>query len=198
MNLSTRAVLVSAAASAAFSGVAAAQTGWIFDIDYGPGHTSVNPDNPSCSVTVVAFFSPVDHAFAGSRWNIDAAEGAWSGVYVEDFGSIIEPGPFVVGSTIFNCITGQIHLPPRFNANPANPVRLLWGEWSTQDFARRDVDLWTLTARFDVYPDPNSSSSQTRLSSLTEGRAVIRVTPTPGSLMVALAGVLAFAQRRRR
>ncbi len=60
-----------------------------------------------------------------------------------------------------------------------------------------DVDLSTLTTRFDAYPDIRSSATISLLDHVVEGSATIRVIPAPaGTLLLAL-GLLSARRQRR-
>jgi hypothetical protein len=195
MSRGIAAVLLSHLALAAG---AAAQAGWILDVEYGPGQTSVNPASPSCTLRVYAYFAPHDFAIAGARWEVRASEPGWASATLVPFcrNCIVEVYPRIEGSSIWTT-NGQVHFPPVLPGNPENPILGLEAVWATQDFARRDVSLATFTSRFDVYPDPNSPSSQSRLSSLVEGQAVIRVTPSPPAFIGLAPLAFAFCARRR-
>jgi hypothetical protein len=183
----------------AVAGSTFGQAGWLIEVLYEPGHASVNPLAPSCTVRFSAMFPPNDHAFAGARWDVLATEPGWSNnVLIPPINnSPGTSGGILAGAWVTGIIAGQVHFPPVIPANPLNPMPVWRATWSTADFRRREVTVTAATGRFDVYPSPTSPSSQSRLTILVADRARIVVTPAPAGI-VTLGVMVAAGMRRRR
>jgi len=80
-------------------------------------------------------------------------------------------------------------------ADPTNPIAFWQATYTAS--AEGVIDLSTDTSRFDVYIDRDSSTSESRMSGLTEGSGTITVVPAPASLALLGLGGLAAARRRR-
>ncbi len=176
---------VAGLATAAFG-----QAGWNIAVS-----NQVTPTTPSATVTVSAFFSAQDHAFAAALFALVAAEAGWSG------NTVLLPPPnnpgVINGGSIDGITAGQIHFPPVVNANPANPIAVFEATWSTGDFTPRSVDVNTRTTRFDAYISATSPASQSRLAGLLEGAGAIEVVPAPSALALLGMGALVAGRRRR-
>ncbi|UYV11284.1 MAG: hypothetical protein NCW75_08200 [Phycisphaera sp.] len=61
-----------------------------------------------------------------------------------------------------------------------------------------DVELSTLTTRFDAYIEMSSSETVSLIDEIVEGRATIRVVPAPAGTMVLGLAVFGFGRPRRR
>ena len=94
-------------------------------------------------------------------------------------------------------IVGQLNFHD-IKADPTNPIAF-WSVTYTAPFdAARplEIELSTLTTKYDVYVHYDSSLSVSHLDDLVEGAATIRVIPAPPLALVLALG--AFAARRRR
>src|SRR5688572_17017625 len=163
---------------------------WKTQIIYQSGMTSVNPAAPSCKVKISALFNRRDYAFAAGQFNVQISSGAFSSV----------TGGQRVRGGVRDIIVGQIHFPPAVLANPANPLAVWEGIWTTSNFTTRKVKVTTSTTRFDTYPSMNSPQSVSRLASLQEGLAYIKVNggiPAPGTGALLGASALVAVRRRR-
>ncbi|MEO1279109.1 MAG: hypothetical protein AAFV77_09150, partial [Planctomycetota bacterium] len=107
-------------------------------------------------------------------------------------------GPSATG---FDAITaGQLHFPPTSGiyADDSNPIAF----WQATYTAPADVstlfeiDLSTMTRRYDVYVDRASSRSESRLDELIEGFGTITVIPAPASFAVLVLGAACVRRRR--
>lgn len=177
-----------------------------------PGEVIIEVDAPvlapgeSTSVRLWAGFdSTRDFAVAGIVTSLLADSGgvditdAWSDV------SLVTPmnGPGTTfgtpdGGGYAGIIAGQLNFPPAgFGADPSDPIAFWEGTFTAPtDAGAFTVDLSTLTMRFDVYLERDSSRSESRMAGLTEGAATITVVPAPASAAVLVLG-LASVRRRR-
>lgn len=170
-----------------------AQPGWDITV-LGP---AVSPSQPSVTVRISARFDdPPDYAFAHGELDVVSAEGDWSAPRLlpgrtSGYG---EPG-IPAGPAVREIVAGQFNIPNVFYANAANPLDVWEATWTTSDFRPREVNLSTLTTRFEVFFLRNNPDRQTRLGQLTEGYAFISVVPAPPALFLAGLGLIL---RRRR
>lgn len=202
MFRTTTAVAAAATAALVLSSAAQAQM---------PGSVVIEVAEPilapgeSTTVRLLAGFdSTRDFAVAGivtsllaDSGGVDIA-GAWSDV------ALVFPmnGPGTTFGTpdaggYAGIIAGQLNFPPAgMGADPSAPIAFWEGTFTAPaDAGAFAVDLSTLTMRFDVYLERDSSRSESRLDGLTEGAATITVVPAPSGAFVLL-GVLALRRRR--
>ena len=184
----------------AVAGVAAAASAQ--SVDIAVSETTIGPGE-STVVTLSAGYGAGDYAVAGIETNFISSVGSdgWSDV------ALIAPmdGPGTSagapsGTGVDGILAGQLNFPPAgIYADDSNPIAF----WTATYTAPADVpdaftvDLSTDTARFDVYVARDSSASESRLGSLTEGSGAITVVPAPASLALLGLGGLAAARRRR-
>ena len=126
---------------------------------------ALSPSNPSVNVTLAATFPAADYAFAGS--------------------------------SVGGIVVGQLNFPPgMIFADPSNPIDVWKSDFAPADVTTvRTIDLSTSTGQFAIYPERDSSVSETRTP--TEGAGAIEVIPAPASLALLGLGGLAAARRRR-
>lgn len=137
---------------------------------------AATPDTPTIDILIMGRFNTAtDFAFAGARWDMEAAEGRFIQGYCLD--GICEPPPMPDGRRILNMFGGQLHLPiAGILGDPSNPMPTTIAEWRTDDFMPRDALVVTFNTRaFDVYIDESSGASESRLDTFEEGAGVIRV-----------------------
>lgn len=186
---------VVAAASAA-----SAQSGFIITVDYRDGLTALTPANPACTIRITAAFPRTDHAFAAAWWNVNAGEPEWSSHFlpkpVHSLGT--NPGT-ITGASVDDIIAGQIFVvgQPGGLLYPDNPIDAWEATYTATNFTPRQVAVSTETFAFMVYPFPNRGRNESRMAGLTEGRALIAITPAPAPLVL-LVGAGAWRARRRR
>ncbi len=154
----------------------------------------------STTVTMSAGFDPSDFAMAAVYTDFVASEGStgWSDATV--IRPLAGPGTSAGGPSATGwdgIIAGQ----PNFisvYADSRNPIEF----WQIRFTAPTDVsspfniELSTMTERYDVYLRRDSSQSESRLADLTEGSATIRVVPAPASALVLALGAVALRRRR--
>ncbi len=155
----------------------------------------VSPVNPIVTIRVSATYSAQDFAFGAALFDVVADEPGWSNPMV------LMPLPrqdgTVEGPRVREIVAGQIHFPPLVTANSANPITVWQASWSPSHFRPRDVQVQTVTRRFDVYIDPTGPAAQSRLATMVEGRAVIQIVPSPASILPILAGAVLCVRQRR-
>ncbi len=155
----------------------------------------------STTVTMFAGYGGLDYAVAAVVTNLATSVGSegWSDPIILE--------PMTIGGSVGTpsdtgfdgIIAGQIHSPLSFPADPRNPIAF-WQATYTAPLdatAPFDIDLSTMTTRYDVYIDRARAASESRLADLTEGSATIRVIPAPASASLLALGLLAAARRRR-
>jgi hypothetical protein len=178
----------------------------------GPGEVIIEIDEPvlalgeSTTVRLHAGFDSFrDYAVAGVVTSLlaDAGgrdiAGAWSDA------SLIAPmaGPGTSagvpdGNGFSGIIAGQLNFPVSGGgADTSDPIAF----WQATFTAPIDqgfffVDLSTLTTRFDVYIERDSSRAEARLDGLTEGAGRISIVPAPASGLVLGLGLVAVRRRR--
>lgn len=173
------------------------QAGFNIHVIYAAGHTSVNPNAPTCRVRVEAKFSPNDYAVAGVRFDVLAGEAGWSNnVVLAPLTTGSNPG-VINGAAVTGVTAGQLNFPAAgIFANPANPIGAWEANWTTANFTSRVVPVNTRTARFDVYADRNSPTSGSRMPVMEGGNGIV-VTPAPSALALLGLGGLVAGRRRR-
>lgn len=161
---------------------------------------TISPDRPSAVVTLWAGFDARDYAVAGVATSVRASEGSWFALHLPPplAGPGTSPGrPADGGRAVEGIIAGQLNFPTAgIFADPSNPIAVWRGEIEVFDFTPREIDLSTITSRFDVYFARDASGSLSRLPTLTEASVTIAVVPAPGSLAVLAIGLVAGRRRR--
>jgi hypothetical protein len=163
---------------------------WEFAID----NPLLTPTDPSAQITL-SIEPPVgDYAIAGVGWDVHADMGDWS----DQTMLIAHPGQTpgaISGSSVTGIVAGQLAL---FGFSP-EPGRIeVWrATFSVTDFTFREINFSTETNRFVVYPTEAGLPASEPRDLPTEGRAAIRVIPTPAGLALLGLGALAAARRRR-
>ena len=177
------------------AGLAASATaqseGYEFKVD-----GALSPSNPSVNVTLAATFPAADYAFAGARLDVIASEAGWGTPELILMGPGTTAGT-VAGASVEGIIVGQLNFPPgMIFADPSNPIDVWKSDFAPADVTTvRTIDLSTSTGQFAIYPERDSSVSETRTP--TEGAGAIEVIPAPASLALLGLGGLAAARRRR-
>lgn len=163
-------VLAGVLALACHPAARAQSTGWDIRV------TSPALPGQQGMIELWAAFPPGDHALAGTRLDVLAAEGAFSNLeLVAPFtGPGGNPGT-INGSAVTGIIAGQLHFPPVLFADSRNPILVWRAKWNTANFTPRCVEVRTATAQFDVYIDRNQPTQQSRLAGLVEGLSRIPV-----------------------
>ena len=170
---------------------------------------TIDVENPvlmpgeSTSVTLLAGFDAMDYAMAGVAGNLVTSVGSEGWSEAMRVAPMDGPGtePGVPSATGWDgIIAGQLNFPPTggIYADPTNPIAY-WTITYTAPAdvaAPFDVDLSTMTTRYDVYVAMDSSLSESRLADLVEGSGTIRVVPAPASASLLALGLLAMRRRR--
>lgn len=168
---------------------------------------TIDVENPvlmpgeSTVVTMFGGYGGSDWAVAGIATSLVTSVGSegWSEALVLD--PMAGPGrtPGMPSATGYDgIIAGQIQDGLHYYADPTNPIAFWQATYTapvgvTDPF---DVDISTITARYDVYLRRESGSAASRLAELVEGSATIRVIPAPASALVLAGGFLAMRRRR--
>ena len=190
--------------------LATAQTGpvggWLIEVIGEP----VSPATPSTTVRVSAYFPPNLHAFFGGGFDLvgNDLSASFSQYMLPAPLGPLPPGGYgcflmAVGPTVPGGITGvgfgQSAIVGCL-AHPANPLPIFEGQWTTDDFTPRIVDLETRnTPGFLVWVDTNGHSIDlVPLNQFRHGSAVIQVIPAPSAAAMLLAAMAAGMLRRRR
>ncbi|MEQ8318318.1 MAG: hypothetical protein RIE77_05010 [Phycisphaerales bacterium] len=156
----------------------------------------------STVVTMYAGFDPSDYAMAevGTDLLTSVGSDGWRDAVVVGAmdGSRATPGtPSVTGYDGIEARQPNFGLSWGY-ADPSNPIAF-WQAVYTAPVDVRDpmeVELSTLTRRYDVYWAMDSVISESRLADLTEGAATIRVIPAPASALMLSLGLAALCRRR--
>ena len=157
----------------------------------------------STTVTMFAGFGGTDYAMAGLATDFFSSVGSQGfadAMILDPMDApitIVTPGE-ATSRGIEGIIGQQLHFPTDILADPTNPIAF-WTVTYTAPVdttAPFDIDLMTMTMRYDVYIDRMSATSQSRLADLTEGAATIRVIPAPASALVLALGAVALRRRR--
>lgn len=168
---------------------------------------TIDVENPtlrpgeSTVVTMYAGFDPDLWALAGVATDLVASTGSVGLSDAMVLAPLHGPGtsPGTPSATGFDdIIAGQLQF-HSISADPTNPI----GFWEATYTAPLDVtapfeiDLSTMTTKYDVFLIPDESFSESHLADLVEGSATIHVIPAPASASLLALGVFAAARRRR-
>lgn len=163
----------------AISASAMGQTAWTIEVT-----NDVSATQPSTTVRLHAGIDAGrDFAFAGALFDVRASEGTW-----RDPMPLLPP-PSIPDTIVGSNITGNWVVQIYFPGMPPpwlNPLPVFEATWETSTFSPRNVEITTLTQRYDVYISQNSPASETRMSVLVEGRAFITVVPAPSALRLSV------------
>ena len=161
-----------------------------------PGGNTYN-GGANVKVELWANFNSTTHmAWAGSAVAVNGdASGAFSNVAL---GNPVPPPGTTPGTpsggNVGGIVAGQLHFPPLFFANTANPILIWSGEWSTGNLTARTVDLSTLSTKLTNYLPSGSSQN---LTGWDEAKGTIEVVPAPSALALLGLGGLVAGRRRR-
>lgn len=192
------AVVAAALVSTAGTGVALGQPAITIEIE-----EPVLLPGESTTLTMFAGYGRGDYAVAGLITDLVTSVGSqgWSDA------DIVQPmdGPGTTpgmpsGTGYAGIIAGQLNFPggAGIYADPTNPIAF----WQATYTAPADVpspfevDLSTMTTRYEVFTASGSSSSESRLDELIEGAGTITVIPAPASFAVLALGVACVRRRR--
>ncbi len=168
-----------------------AQQGWHIELD----RTTLTPAHPTVTIRLSAGYPTQGYiAFAAALLALHATEPGWSNPVV-----LLPPpsNPGVIsGPSITGITGGQIHFPPNFPANPANPIPFYEVQWTATEFSRRDIEFRTQTTRYEGYPH-FPMGTYNLLGWLHESRREVRIVPAPATVCVLAFAVAAVARRRR-
>ena len=180
---------------------------WEAKIDYGPGQTSVNPNNPSASITLLAHWDVLggpSYCFGGATLSLAADDG------------IIAFDDWLTSWDVFSTFNGvqgtggtpanpvdigglQFHWPENpFNAkgNPENPFQLVRVNWETTDFTPRKVSISTESIGGNYHKFQYTLGSAA-FDAFVEASAEIVVVPSPPAVLALGTAVLLSIRRRR-
>ncbi len=170
---------------------------------------TIDVENPvllpgeSTTVTLFAGFDPSDYAMAGVATDLLISIGSAGFSDRTLLQPLDGPGtstgtPSAIGFD--GIIGGQIHFPGGAGifADPINPAPFWQITYTAPvDVAIPfDIELSTISNKYDVYIAMDSGTPETRLAELTEGAATIRVVPAPASSLVLAAGMAGVRRRR--
>ena len=173
-----------------------AQSAVLIDVD----NDTLMPGE-STTVTLRAAWPPSQYAMAGIQTDLLISRGldGWSDQ------ALVSPmdGPSTCAGVAAvggfdDIIAGQLNFPPTGAPTEDNPVAFWQATYTApaDPAAPFDIELSTITARFDVYVDRDSSEALSFLDGLVEGQATIHVVPTPATALVLALGLAATARRR--
>lgn len=162
----------------------------------------LGPGQRSTTIRLFAQFDDArDYAIAGIATSFATDRGSTGFSDLRLVAPMDGPGtsaglPSAIG--IENIIAGQLNFPlAMVYADPGNPIAFWECVFTTSmEPAPTEIELSTVTSRFDVYVDRGSARSESRLGDLVEGSATIIIIPAPATGL-ALLGVLALGRRRR-
>ncbi|MEO1279108.1 MAG: hypothetical protein AAFV77_09145 [Planctomycetota bacterium] len=181
---------------AAVSGAAVAQPAITIEVD-----DPVLLPGESTTVTLFAGFDRPDWAMAGLQTDFVTSVGShgWSDPVVLEPMDAPGASPGLPSTTGYDAIiAGQLQfLGAGIFADPMNPATFWQATYTAPaDVAAPfDVDLSTMTSRYDVYIDADSSRSESRLAELVEGSGTISVVPAPASIVVLVLGAACVRRR---
>ena len=185
-------VRIGALAVVALAGSALAQNGLSFNFPNGNTYDG----NAAVKVEVYAHYT-AGQFMAWAGW-AGAVNGDASGSFANlALGNPVPPpgtSAGSAGSSVGGIIAGQLHFPPLFFANTANPILIWSGEWSTGNLTARTVDLSTLSTKLTNYLPSGSSQN---LTGWDEAKGTIEVVPAPSALALLGLGGLVAGRRRR-
>lgn len=154
------------------------------------------------TISMSASYGGTDYALAGIATSIrvNESQGEFSNLRLVApmDGPGTSAGVIAVGGGIDGILAGQLNfIGASIYADPTNPIAFWEADFTVGALVGGvALDIETVTTRYDVFVDMGSSTSESRLAELEEGRLVI-VVPAPASGL-ALLGGLSFATRRRR
>lgn len=178
-------------------------------------NVSIEVDEPllapgsSTDVRLVADFDTFDYAVAGIDTNLLALapadlSGVWSNI------QLVPPmnGPGTVAGvpdgtgSILGILAGQLHFPAAgIFAFPQNPITIWSATFTAPDEGVGGggywVDLSTSSERLWMYPDRETSRSESRIEALVEGQGRIFVVPAPSNAWLLALGLIGTCRRRR-
>jgi hypothetical protein len=138
----------------------------------------VSPENPSTTVTLRASFAPQWYAFGLSKpeiWSGGSGDFSNPEVLIQQkfycyAGNVAPDGDSVTGTYLqqYQMLLGQF-------ADTHNPLELWSVTWTTDDFSRRDVPIWTKSYDFWVYLDGWGAGENFYGPDFSEGQALITV-----------------------
>ncbi len=157
----------------------------------------------STSVTLLAGFPTRDYAMAGLGTNLVTSVGSEGWSDAMRVAPMDGPGTSagMASATGWDgIIAGQLNFPATGGifADPTNPIAYWTVTYTAPSdvAAPFDIDLSTMTSRYDVYIWRDSGTSESRLAELVEGSGTIRVIPAPASALVLALGMGAMRRRR--
>jgi hypothetical protein len=183
------------------------QGGWLIEVFGGP----VSPSNPTVTIRVSAYFPTNLFGFGGGDFDVEMNDASGH------FSDVIIPAPlgpksppvsfgcfgFFVGGTYPDRIDDvefiQINIAGCI-AHPANPLPILEAKWTTTDFSKRVVDLWTSdTSVFSAYSQYFLAAPDVLLypSNFEHGSAQFQVIPAPPAALFVLGCALTALRCRR-
>lgn len=158
----------------------------------------------STSLTLWAAFPRSDHSLAGILTSVHSSTGAEGLSDLRLIPTLDGPGTtagMLTPAGVEGIIAGQLMFPVcGIGGCPPsiNPVAFWEATYTAPlDASPMDIELSTLTTRFDVYPEVLVTRSESRLDGLIEGSATIRVVPAPAGMAVFGVGAMLVVRRRR-
>ncbi len=185
------------AAVLALAGTVLAQPAITIDVE-----SPVLRPGESTTVTLLAGYGGTDYAVAGLATNLVTSVGSEGWGAATLVAPMAGPGTSagVASATGWDgIVAGQLNfIGASIYADPTNPIAFWRATYTAPVDAAApfDVDVSTMTTKYDVYVARDRSTSESRLADLVEGSATIRVIPAPASALVLVAGVLAGRRRR--
>jgi hypothetical protein len=189
-------IRITTAAVLALAGTALAQYEITIDVE-----NPVLRPGESTTVTLLGGYGGTDYAVAGLATNFITSVGSegWSDADLVHPMGFVGTSPGVPSPTGYDgIIAGQFQDGLHFYADPTNPIAF-WTVTYTAPLdasAPFDIDLSTMTTKYDVYLSRESATSASRLADLVEGSGTIRVIPAPASALVLAGGIIAMRRRR--
>ncbi|MFG0285147.1 MAG: hypothetical protein ACF8R7_12055 [Phycisphaerales bacterium JB039] len=143
---------------------------WIFRV-----RGIVTPASPEVEIDLRVRIGPGDIRFAGARLDVVADEPLLREPELVLRGPGAVPGTVsAAGDTVEGIVLGRLNFPCGILGCPDE--ELVWRvRFTTTDFAPRQVGIVTVTSVFEVYPVEYSPISESRLDTLTEAKAIIRI-----------------------
>lgn len=169
---------------------------------------TIDVENPtllpgeSTTVTLLAGYGGTDYAIAGVATNLVTSVGSEGWSDAMRVAPMAGPGTSAgtASATGYDgIIAGQLQFPRHgYYADPTNPIAF-WEATYTAPIdlaAPLDIDVSTVTTRYDAYPAMWSEVSERRLADLVEGSATIHIIPAPASASLLAMGLIAMRRRR--